>query len=203
MTKAWEQSDIRDETAEVQVIGEVWFEGDEIVLEHCGLKTMILLARLQRSCANARSVRFAARRSSLAGSIPAHSRSSPGRTPTRRKRRKGGFVTPDVLPPPLRRRASHSLTLGSGRNERGERATTSGIIGLMPDWMDIPDWADEMFEPIRRRSLEANAPLLEKLDVSRADLTRMASLCRERPDLVTPELRRAVGRAAVRGATRL
>jgi hypothetical protein len=26
-----------------------------------------------------------------------------------------------------------------------------------------------MFEPIRRRSLEANAPLLEKLDVSRAE----------------------------------
>ena len=40
-----------------------------------------------------------------------------------------------------------------------------------------------MFEPIRRRSLEANAPLLVKLDFSRAELKRLVSLCRERPDL--------------------
>jgi hypothetical protein len=60
-----------------------------------------------------------------------------------------------------------------------------------------------MFEPIRRRSLEANAPLLEKLDVSRADLKRLMSICRERPDLVSPELRRVVSSAALRGATRL
>jgi hypothetical protein len=73
----------------------------------------------------------------------------------------------------------------------------------MPEWMDIPDWVEEMFEPIRRRSLEANAPLVEKLDVSRADLKRLVSLCRERPDLVSPELRRAVGMTALRGATRL
>jgi hypothetical protein len=73
----------------------------------------------------------------------------------------------------------------------------------MPEWMDIPDWVDEMFEPIRRRALEANAQLLEKLDANRADLKRAMSLCRERPDLVPPELRRAVARAALRGATRL
>lgn len=73
----------------------------------------------------------------------------------------------------------------------------------MPEWMDIPDWVDQMFDPIRRRSLEANAPLVEKLDVSRAELKRLVSLCRERPDLVSPELRRAVGMTALRGATRL
>jgi hypothetical protein len=69
--------------------------------------------------------------------------------------------------------------------------------------MDIPDWVEETFEPIRRRCLEANAPLLAKLEVSGADLKRMVSLCRERPDLVSPELRRAVGMTALRGATRL
>jgi hypothetical protein len=73
----------------------------------------------------------------------------------------------------------------------------------MPEWMDIPDWVDEMFEPIRRRSIEANSPILERLGVSRADLKRLVSLCRERPDLVSPELRRAVGTTALRGATRL
>ena len=69
--------------------------------------------------------------------------------------------------------------------------------------MDIPDWVDEMFEPIRRKSIEANSPLLERLGVSRDDLKRLVSLCRERPDLVSPELRRAVGMTALRGATRL
>jgi hypothetical protein len=69
--------------------------------------------------------------------------------------------------------------------------------------MDIPDWVDEMFEPIRRRSIEANSPLLERLGVSRDDLKRLVSLCRERPDLVSPELRRAMGMTALRGATRL
>jgi len=73
----------------------------------------------------------------------------------------------------------------------------------MPEWMDIPDWVDEMFEPIRRRAIEANSPILERLGVSRADLKRLVSLCRERPDLVSPELRRAVGMTALRGATRL
>ncbi|HKC22015.1 MAG TPA: hypothetical protein VKB64_05830 [Gaiellaceae bacterium] len=33
MIKAWDKSDIYDETAEEQVVGEVWFEGDEIVRE--------------------------------------------------------------------------------------------------------------------------------------------------------------------------
>jgi hypothetical protein len=69
----------------------------------------------------------------------------------------------------------------------------------MADW---PHWVDEMFEPIRRRSVEANAPLVEKLGVSRAELKRMVSICRERPDLVSPELRRAVNMTALRGATR-
>jgi hypothetical protein len=73
----------------------------------------------------------------------------------------------------------------------------------MPEWMDIPDWVDEMFEPIRRRAIEANSPILERLGVSRADLNRLVSLCRERPDLVSPELRRTVGMTALRGATRL
>ena len=73
----------------------------------------------------------------------------------------------------------------------------------MPEWMDIPDWVDEMFEPIRRRAIEANSPILERLGVSRADLKRLVSLCRERPDLVSPQLRRAVGMTALRGATRL
>jgi hypothetical protein len=68
--------------------------------------------------------------------------------------------------------------------------------------MDAPDWVDEMFEPIRRRALEANAPLVEKLDVGRGELKRLASLCRQRPDLVSPELRRAVAMTALRGATR-
>jgi hypothetical protein len=66
-----------------------------------------------------------------------------------------------------------------------------------------PDWVDEMFEPIRRRSIEANAPLVEKLDVSRAELNRLMAICRERPDLVSPEVRRAVSITALRGATRL
>jgi hypothetical protein len=44
-----------------------------------------------------------------------------------------------------------------------------------------------MFEAIRRRSLEANAPLVEKLDVSRAELKRLVSICRQRPDLVSPD----------------
>jgi len=69
----------------------------------------------------------------------------------------------------------------------------------MADWAD---WVDEMFEPIRRRSVEANAPLVEKLGVSRAELKRMVSICRERPDLVSPELRRAVSMTALRRATR-
>jgi hypothetical protein len=60
-----------------------------------------------------------------------------------------------------------------------------------------------MFEPVRRRSLEANAALLEKVGVSRAELKRLVSICRDRPDLVSPELRRAVGITALRGATRL
>jgi hypothetical protein len=66
----------------------------------------------------------------------------------------------------------------------------------------MPDWVEEMFEPIRRRALEANAPLLERLEVSRADLKNLMSVCRERPDLVSPELRRAVTMSALRGATR-
>jgi hypothetical protein len=73
----------------------------------------------------------------------------------------------------------------------------------MPEWMDAPDWVDEMFEPIRRRSLEANAPLVEKLGVGKGELERLVSLCRQRPDLVSPELRRAVAMTALRGATRL
>ena len=73
----------------------------------------------------------------------------------------------------------------------------------MPEWMDAPDWVDEMFEPIRRRSLEANAPLVEKLGVGQGELKRLVSLCRQRPDLVSPELRRAVAMTALRGATRL
>ena len=73
----------------------------------------------------------------------------------------------------------------------------------MPEWMDASDWVDEMFEPIRRRSLEANAPLVEKLGVGRGELKRLASLCRQRPDLVSPELKRAVAMTALRGATRL
>ncbi len=95
------------------------------------------------------------------------------------------------------------VDLGAGPAGIDDRRTRVGIITGLPDWMDIPDWVDEMFEPIRRRSVEANAPLLEKLEVSRADLKRMVSLCRERPDLVSPELRRAVGMTALRGATRL
>jgi hypothetical protein len=67
----------------------------------------------------------------------------------------------------------------------------------------IPDWVEEMFEPIRRRAVEANAPLLERLDFTGADLKRLMSICRERPDLVSPEVRRAVGVTAIRGATRL
>jgi hypothetical protein len=59
-----------------------------------------------------------------------------------------------------------------------------------------------MFDPIRRKSLEANAPLVEKLGVSRAELERLALLRRKRPELVSPELRRAVGMTALRGATR-
>jgi hypothetical protein len=62
---------------------------------------------------------------------------------------------------------------------------------------------EEMFEPIRRKSLQANAPLVEKLGLTRAELERVASLCRERPELVSPELRRAVGMTALRGATRV
>jgi hypothetical protein len=31
-----------------------------------------------------------------------------------------------------------------------------GIIGLMPEWMDIPDWVDEMFEPIRNEAAEVD-----------------------------------------------
>jgi hypothetical protein len=73
----------------------------------------------------------------------------------------------------------------------------------MPEWMDAPDWVDEMFEPIRRRSLEANAPLVEKLGVGKGELKRLVRLCRQRPDLVSPELRRAVAMTALRGATRL
>jgi hypothetical protein len=38
--------------------------------------------------------------------------------------------------------------------------------------------------------------------VSRAELKRMVSICRERPDLVSPELRRAVRMTALRGDTR-
>jgi hypothetical protein len=67
----------------------------------------------------------------------------------------------------------------------------------------MESWVEEMFEPIRRRSSEANAPLLERLDVSAARLDRLASMCITRPDLVSPELKRAVGMTAVRGATRL
>jgi hypothetical protein len=70
----------------------------------------------------------------------------------------------------------------------------------MPNW--VPDWVEEMFEPIRRKAREANAPLLEKLDVTEADLERLASIRVERPDLVSPGLRRAVAITALRGATR-
>jgi hypothetical protein len=67
----------------------------------------------------------------------------------------------------------------------------------------MESWVEEMFEPIRRRSREANAPLLERLEVSATELDRPASMCITRPDLVSPELKRAVGMTAVRGATRL
>jgi hypothetical protein len=67
----------------------------------------------------------------------------------------------------------------------------------------VESWVEEMFEPIRRRSRAANAPLLKRLDVSATELDRLASLCATRPDLVSPELKRAVGMIAVRGATRL
>jgi hypothetical protein len=66
----------------------------------------------------------------------------------------------------------------------------------------MPKWVDEMFEPIRRRAREANAPLVERLDVTEADLERLASICIERPDLASPELRRAVAITALRGSTR-
>jgi hypothetical protein len=65
------------------------------------------------------------------------------------------------------------------------------------------DWMEEMFEPIRRKSREANAPLLAKLDVSAAELERLASIVAARPDLPPPEVKRAVGMTALRGATRL
>jgi hypothetical protein len=67
----------------------------------------------------------------------------------------------------------------------------------------MESWVEEMFEPIRRRSREANAPLLERLEVSATELDRLASMCLTRPELVSPELKRAVGMTAVRGATRL
>jgi hypothetical protein len=60
-----------------------------------------------------------------------------------------------------------------------------------------------MFEPIRRRSREANAPLLAKLDDSANEIERLASLCAAKPELSSPGLKRAVGMAALRGATRL
>jgi hypothetical protein len=60
-----------------------------------------------------------------------------------------------------------------------------------------------MFEPIRRRSREANALLLAKLDVSADELERLASLCAAKPELAPPELKRAVGMTALRGPTRL
>jgi hypothetical protein len=65
----------------------------------------------------------------------------------------------------------------------------------------MQDW-EEMFDPISRKALEANAPLLEKLDVSPAELERLASVVAARPDLASPELKRAVGMTALRGATR-
>lgn len=67
----------------------------------------------------------------------------------------------------------------------------------------MESWVEEMFEPIRRRSREANAPLLKRLEVSTTELDRLASMCVTRPDLVSPELKRAVGITAVLGATRL
>jgi hypothetical protein len=66
----------------------------------------------------------------------------------------------------------------------------------------MPKWVEEMFEPIRRRAREANAPLVERLGVTEADLERLASIRAERPDLASPELRRAVAITALRGATR-
>jgi hypothetical protein len=68
--------------------------------------------------------------------------------------------------------------------------------------MFLPKWVEEMFEPIRRRAREANAPLVERLDVTEADLERLASIRTERPDLASPELHRAVAITALRGATR-
>ena len=65
------------------------------------------------------------------------------------------------------------------------------------------DPVEEMFEPIHRKSREVNAPLLERLNVSADDLERLASCVAARPDLVTRELKLAVGMTALRGATRL
>lgn len=66
----------------------------------------------------------------------------------------------------------------------------------------MQDW-EEMFDPIRRKALEANAPLLEKLDVSPAELERLASVVATRSDPASPELKRAVGMTAFHGANRL
>lgn len=67
----------------------------------------------------------------------------------------------------------------------------------------MQDCIEEMFEPIRRKALEANRPVLEKLDVSAAELERLASVVAASPDLASPELKRAMGVTALRAATRL
>jgi hypothetical protein len=67
----------------------------------------------------------------------------------------------------------------------------------------MQDWVEEMFDPIRRRSREANAPLLKKLNVGAAEVERLASCVPARADLASRNLKRAVGIAAIRGATRL
>jgi len=67
----------------------------------------------------------------------------------------------------------------------------------------MQDCVEEMFEPIRRKALEANRPVLEKLDVSAAELERLASVLSASPDLASPELKRAIGVTALRAATRL
>jgi hypothetical protein len=66
----------------------------------------------------------------------------------------------------------------------------------------VRDWWKELIEPVQRRSREANAPLLERLGFSAAELELLASWVPARADLASPELKRAVVAAALRGATR-
>jgi len=66
----------------------------------------------------------------------------------------------------------------------------------------VQDWVEALFKPIRERSRAANAPLLEKLGFSTTELELLASSVPARPDLASPELKRAVITSALRGATR-